>query len=177
MVRSLARARAVQLGMLPTPPRLDEVEIEVHYEACDELGGDFYDFFSPTPGELGIVLADVSGHGVDAALLMAAAKKTLQIHGRRVPSPAEVLKLACEDLALDLPKNSFVTAWYGVLDLRRGLLRFASAGHNPFLLWRHGEVKAFGSKGVVMGAAFAKVIRDVVQESTLQLEPGDTLLL
>ena len=59
--RSLLRARAVQLGMLPDAPVLPELEIGVHYEACEELGGDFYDFIQVSPTELGIVLADVSG--------------------------------------------------------------------------------------------------------------------
>lgn len=177
VTRSLLRARAVQLGMLPDAPVLPELEIGVHYEACDELGGDFYDFIQVTPTELGIVLADVSGHGLDAALMMAAAKKTLQIHGRRNPSPAEVLKISCEDLATDLPAGSFVTVWYGVVNLQTGLLRYASAGHNPFLRrLPNGEITSHTSAGVVLGSAFVNVMRDRLKEETLQLTPGDWLL-
>jgi predicted ATPase/tetratricopeptide (TPR) repeat protein len=178
VTRSLLRARAVQLGMLPDPPKLPELDIGVHYEACEELGGDFYDFIQVSPTELGIVLADVSGHGLDAALMMAAAKKTLQIHGRRIPSPAEVLKIACEDLAGDLPSGSFVTVWYGVINLQTGLLRYASAGHNP-LLHRplKGKLREHSAKGVVLGAAFVQAMRDNLEEATLQLAPGDWVLL
>ena len=178
MTRSLNRARAVQLGMLPDAPVLPELEIGVHYEACEELGGDFYDFIQVSPTELGVVLADVSGHGLDAALMMAAAKKTLQIHGRRNPSPAEVLKIACEDLATDLPTGSFVTVWYGVIDLRTGLMRYASAGHNPFLRRAPGgEITSHTAKGVVLGAAFVKAMQDGLEEQTLQLNPGDWLMM
>lgn len=178
VTRSLLRARAVQLGMLPDAPVLPELEIGVHYEACEELGGDFYDFIQVSPTELGIVLADVSGHGLDAALMMAAAKKTLQIHGRRNPSPADVLKIACEDLATDLPTGSFVTVWYGVINLQTGLLRYASAGHNPFLRRTPaGKVTSHGAKGVVLGAAFVQVMRDSLEEATLQLNPGDWLMM
>lgn len=68
VTRSLLRARAVQLGMPPDAPVLPELEIGVHYEACEELGGDFYDFIQVSPTELGIVLADVSGHGLNASV-------------------------------------------------------------------------------------------------------------
>lgn len=178
MTRSLNRARAVQLGMLPDAPVLPELEIGVHYEACEELGGDFYDFIQVSPTELGIVLADVSGHGLDAALMMAAAKKTLQIHGRRNPSPADVLKIACEDLATDLPTGSFVTVWYGVVNLQTGLMRYASAGHNPFLRRStEGGITSHSAKGVVLGAAFVQAMHNSLEEATLQLNPGDWLVM
>ncbi|MCB9895221.1 MAG: SpoIIE family protein phosphatase [Planctomycetes bacterium] len=178
VARSLVRARAVQLGMLPDAPKVPELDIGVHYEACEELGGDFYDFIQVSPTELGIVLADVSGHGLDAALMMAAAKKTLQIHGRRNPSPAEVLKIACEDLAGDLPTGSFVTVWYGVINLQTGLLRYASAGHNPLLRRTStGGVSSHHAKGVVLGSAFVQAMQSVLEEQTLQLAAGDWVLL
>ncbi|MCA8916167.1 MAG: SpoIIE family protein phosphatase [Planctomycetes bacterium] len=178
VARSLVRARAVQLGMLPDAPQVPELDIGVHYEACEELGGDFYDFIQVSPTELGIVLADVSGHGLDAALMMAAAKKTLQIHGRRNPSPAEVLKIACEDLAGDLPSGSFVTVWYGVINLQTGMLRYASAGHNPLLRRSaKGTVTSHHAKGVVLGSAFVQAMQTVLEEETLQLSAGDWVLL
>lgn len=177
ITRSLQKARAVQLGMLPPPPDVDELQVGVYYQAAEELGGDFYDFIQVSPTQLGVVLADVSGHGVDAALMMAAAKKTLQIHGRRNPSPAEVLKIACEDLADDLPRGTFITVWYGVFDLRSGELRYASAGHNPLLHRRGPNVEARAAKGVVIGAAFVTAIRDILEEQTLQLGNGDAVLL
>jgi predicted ATPase len=171
------RARRVQLGMLPQAPKVEGLEIAVHYESCDAVGGDFYDFIYLSPTELGIVVADVSGHGVDAALLMVAAKKTIQIHARNNSSPAEVLKVACEDLAPEMPKQSFVTVWYGVLNKTTGLLRYASAGHNPVILLRDGEVSTHSAKGVVLGAAFARSIRNILEEESIQLTPGDSFLL
>jgi predicted ATPase len=179
VTQALLRARSVQLGMLPPPPKLEGVDIDVFYEACDELGGDFYDFVTVSPTELGIVLADVSGHGLDAALMMAAAKKTLQIHARRSSSPAEVLIAACEDLADDLPKGSFITVWYGVLNSETGLLRYASAGHNPLILRRRGssQVSRHSAKGVVLGSVFLKAMQDGLEEQSLQLQHGDTVLL
>lgn len=179
VTQSLLRARSVQLGMLPPPPKLEGVDIDVFYEACDELGGDFYDFITVSPTELGIVLADVSGHGLDAALMMAAAKKTLQIHARRSSSPSEVLIAACEDLADDLPKGSFITVWYGVLNSETGLLRYASAGHNPLILRREGssQVSRHSAKGVVLGSVFLKAMQESLEEQSLQLQHGDTVLL
>ncbi|MHC4840175.1 MAG: SpoIIE family protein phosphatase [Planctomycetota bacterium] len=176
----MKRARSIQLGMLPDVPTIPGLDFHVHYSACDELGGDFYDFVDVGPFELGIVVADVSGHGLDAALLMASAKKTVQIHGRGRRSPAETLQVVCEDLAAELPTNSFITMFYGVLDLRSFELTYASAGHNPPILvnpQRSETLSTLTAKGVVIGASMKKLIATTLQEETIRLQEGDSLVI
>ncbi|CAG0933569.1 partial Phosphoserine phosphatase RsbU, partial [Planctomycetaceae bacterium] len=178
--RLLKRARTVQLSMLPKIPAIDGLDIQTHYQPCDAVGGDFYDFFSVSPWELGIVMGDVSGHGIDAALTMAMAKKSIQLNGKGRSSPRETLLVTCADLAQDLPGNSFVTVFYGVLDLRTWRLTFASAGHTPPILFnpdRTPQLQVIPTRGVVMGAAFMKAMEQSLIEQSVQLRLGDTLFL
>ena len=157
----MKRARAVQLSMLPKTPSIEGLDLYAHYAPCEAVGGDFYDFVPVSPWELGIVIGDVAGHGVDAALTMAVAKKTIQIHGMGRSSPRETLIVTCADLAPDLPGNSFVTVFYGILDLRTWKLTYASAGHTPPVLFNPGRkpaLQCLPGKGVVMGAVFVQAM-------------------
>src|SRR5688572_3874171 len=133
----LQRARNVQLSMLPEIPAIESLEIAAHYRPCDTLGGDFYDFITVDQWRLGIVVADVSGHGAAAALLMAVAKKVLQLCGRGNPSPRQALLEVNDSIRADMPAGMFLSALYGVLDIRNHKLALASCGHNP-PLWRRG---------------------------------------
>lgn len=176
----MKRARTVQLSMLPKMPAIEGLDLHAHYAPCEAVGGDFYDFVPVSPWEIGIVMGDVAGHGVDAALTMAMAKKTIQIHGKGRSSPRETLLATCDDLAPDLPGNSFITVFYGVLDLRSWKLTFASAGHTPPVLFnpaRTPPLQSIPSKGVVMGGAFVQAMESVLVEQTLELCKGDTLFL
>lgn len=176
----MKRARTVQLSMLPKMPAIEGLDLHAHYAPCEAVGGDFYDFVPVSPWEIGIVMGDVAGHGVDAALTMAMAKKTLQIHGKGRSSPRETLLVTCADLASDLPGNSFVTVFYGVLDLRNWQLTFASAGHTPPILFnpdRTPPLQSVPARGVVMGGAFLQAMEKNLAEQTIKLRRGDTLFL
>jgi tetratricopeptide (TPR) repeat protein len=177
LVSELTRARAVQLGMLPDPPVVQGLQFHVHYSACDGVGGDFYDFLAISPSELGIVVADVSGHGLDAALLMAAAKKSIQIHARGQSSPAKTLGVVCRDLAAELPKNSFITVFYGIIDLASWELRFASAGHNPPLFLHEGKLTKTSAKGMVISGTLSKMFDASIEEKTVRLREGMSIVL
>jgi predicted ATPase len=176
----MKRARTVQLSMLPKMPAIEGLDLYAHYAPCEAVGGDFYDIVPVSPWEIGIVMGDVAGHGVDAALTMAMAKKTLQIHGKGRSSPRETLLVTCADLAADLPGNSFVTVFYGVLDLRSWQLTFASAGHTPPILFnpdRTPPLQSVPARGVVMGGAFVQAMEKNLAEQTIHLRRGDTLFL
>lgn len=173
----MQRAKAVQLGMLPEPPVIPGLDIHVHYQACEDIGGDFYDFINVSPNELGIVVADVSGHGLDAALLMAAAKKSLQIHARGRSSPRETLTTVCRDLVTDLPRSSFITVFYGILNLRDGVMRFASAGHNPPVVLSAEGIRPVPSRGMVISATLAHMLEKSIDEQVIELKDGDSIVL
>lgn len=177
--KQLLRARSVQFGMLPKAPRVPGLELASLYEPCDEVSGDFFDFFAVGPRKVVIVIGDVSGHGLDAAMIMMGVRKSLQLHARHAPSPREALVLACHDLADELPPNRFVSVFMGMLDVETGILRYSSAGHMPPLLVGRDKAKPreLSARGSVLGKLFAAGLENSLSDETLQLQAGDTILL
>ena len=173
----LARARNVQAAMLPNAPSVPGLEIAASYRACDHVGGDFYDFVVVDNWHLGFVMADVSGHGTAAALVMAAAKKTLQLCGRGCRSPREALLAANDHLQREIPRGMFVSVFYGVLDIRDYAFTFVRAGHNPLLIVRGSEVHSHSPNGAVLGIMPAADLADLLKEESVQLGAGDRALL
>ena len=173
----LTRARNVQSAMLPDAPSVPGLEIAASYRACDHVGGDFYDFVVVDQWRLGFVMADVSGHGTAAALVMAAAKKTLQMCGRGCLSPREALLAANDHLQREIPRGMFVSVFYGVLDVRDCGFTFVRAGHNPLLVVRGAEVHAYSPNGAVLGIMTSTDLADVLKEETVELGEGDRALL
>ncbi|MEZ5993869.1 MAG: SpoIIE family protein phosphatase [Planctomycetota bacterium] len=173
------RARSVQAAMLPQPPQIPGLEIAASYRACDHVGGDFYDFVVVDSWHLGFVMADVSGHGTAAALVMAAAKKTLQMCGRGCLSPRETLLAVNDHLGREIPRGMFVSVFYGVLDVRNGEFIFARAGHNPLPVLRANasSVEWHSPPGPVLGVLNGSQLGEQLGESSIQLAIGDTLVL
>ena len=174
--RTLEKAREVQLGMLPPPPTIEGLDIDVLFRGCEEVSGDFYDFVKVSPNELGIVVGDVSGHGVHAGLVMAAAKQALKIHGRGEHSPAKALETLQDDLRPELPPGIFVTIWYGILDLERGILRHVRAGHNPLLVVGREGLRVYEPGGMIVGMAPTRAFAASLVEEEIQLAPGELVV-
>jgi sigma-B regulation protein RsbU (phosphoserine phosphatase) len=97
------------------------------------VGGDWYDYIPLPDGKLAVVVADVSGKGMAAALLMSSTRSLVRLLAQQVMAPSAVLKQLNEVLLRDFPRSKFVTMIYAVLDPANKTLRFASAGHNPSL--------------------------------------------
>jgi len=130
-------AREVQAGLLPrVTPRLPGWEFAVHWHPAQEVSGDFYDFV-PVPATagaapgLGLLIADVSGKGMPAALFMAMARSLLRASIAGTRSPAECITQANRLINADTGPGMFVTLFYGQLDPASGELRYVNAGHNP----------------------------------------------
>ena len=139
------------------------------------MGGDFYDFFLVDDDHLAVVIADVSGKGVPAALFMVIAKTLIKDHAQQGTQPEEVFtkvnRLLCE--AND--EGMFVTAWMGVLELSTGHLAYVNAGHNPPLLRHGGSEYDFlrTRSGFILAGKEGMRYRP----ASLELEPGDSLYL
>jgi predicted ester cyclase len=129
--QELRVAQRIQQALLPkTAPQLEGWQITHHYRPAREVGGDFYDFLRLPGDQLGIVVGDATGHGVPAAVLMASARSVLRaVALRRCDAPGRTLKEANEILYPDIPSNTFVTCFYGILDPSSGRLIYANAGH------------------------------------------------
>jgi sigma-B regulation protein RsbU (phosphoserine phosphatase) len=169
-------ARQIHRGLLPRhDPLFAGLDISGGFRAADAVGGDYYGYVAMSDGSLGIAIADVSGHGVGAALYMAIAKGALQSEARDILSAGDVLGRVNEVLASDFSATdmfaTFVFARF-LPDGRRVV--WSNAGHNPPLLVRRsGEVEPWKPCGPALGIVAGARWRDVDE----RLSPGDLLLL
>lgn len=175
--QSLRAARRGQLHMLPLEPKVEGFEFRKRYIPCANVSGDFYDFIRVSEHEIGIALGNVSGHGIEAGIIMGMAKKALQIYAKGLSSPKEALALTNADLAGDLAESTFISAAYGVLDTQARVFKFARAGNNPPYLVnpaRAPVVREINPKGMVLGVDKTdKRFPLVTQEETIPLQSGD----
>ena len=175
----LALATRIQADMLPNIfpafPEREDFDIYASMNPAKEVGGDFYDFFLIDDDHLGLVMADVSGKGVPAALLMMMTKIMLQNYTMSGRSPKEVLEAVNRDICRNNREEMFVTVWLGILDLRTGRLTAVNAGHEyPIMKDPKGDFTVLRDKhGFVVGGMEETKYR----EYQLQLEPGAKLFL
>lgn len=144
-------------------------------DTAKEVGGDFYDFYLLTEDTLGILIADVSGKGIPAAMMMMQAKALISSLANSGIDVAEVFTRANDALCEHNDANMFITAWMGILNLKTGLLTYANAGHNPPLLRRKGQ--QFEYLKSPAGFVLAGWEGFQYQKQKLQLAPGDQLYL
>ena len=175
----LELARKIQADMLPNIypafPDRPEFDIFATMHPAKEVGGDFYDFFLIDDDHLGIVMADVSGKGVPAALFMMMSKILLKNFAQMGASPAEVLAQTNATICQNNEEEMFVTAWFGVLEVSTGKIVAANAGHEyPVVRTAEGEYELLkDSHGFVLGGMNGVRYRDY----ELRLEKGGTLFL
>jgi serine phosphatase RsbU (regulator of sigma subunit)/CHASE1-domain containing sensor protein/anti-sigma regulatory factor (Ser/Thr protein kinase) len=173
--QELGTARSIQHALLPKDlPKLEGWNIAYHYQPAREVGGDFYDFLRLDDGRIGIVIGDVSGKGIAAALVMANTQSVLRAVARRgnIP-PGQVLAEANEVLYAYIPSGTFVTCFYGVLDPESGRLVYANAGHDPPYSKRGGDAQELRARGMPLG-----LMPDMpYEEKEAVLAAGDDLLL
>ncbi len=144
-------------------------------KAAKYVGGDFYDYFKIDGTRLGIVIGDVSGKGVPAAIFMAISRTILRTIALSCPSCADCLRQANEILSNDSVEDMFVTVFYGILDLSTGHLKYSNAGHNPPIVIRRadGSTTLEPTGDIALGA----VPGITYSEKETVLAPGDSLLL
>ena len=176
----LEMARKIQLGLLAKNDDDDGVKDERHklypfILPAKEVGGDFYDFAKVDENRLAFLIADVSGKGIPAALLMMSSRSMLKSVVLAGSSVEDTFNVVNDRLAFRNYLNMFVTVWMGILDLRTGEVEFACAGHNPPVICHDdGTVEFAKSKpGLVMAAMEGTRYK----RQTLKLEPGDTIFL
>lgn len=170
--------RRIQRSLLPQrAPDIAGWSFATHYESATQVGGDFYDFFQlrDRPASFGLVIADVTGKGIGAALLMAFARPLFRAIADQYPGPGAALTQANRVLVLERPTPLFTTAFMGIVDSATGVLRYASAGHEPPLVVSagSGRVRRLDAAGPLLGA-FPTI---ALGERATQLRPGDLLLL
>jgi sigma-B regulation protein RsbU (phosphoserine phosphatase) len=174
--RELQVVGDIQRSLLPEElPEIPGVELAAHYATSARAGGDYYDFFPLPNGGWGIFIADVSGHGTPAAVLMAITHAIAHSHPGSHTPPASLLKHLNSRLTRSYTRSgTFVTAFYAVFDPVTHTLTYSSAGHNPPRLLRNGIVRSIdGASTIPLG-----IMPDQsFEEARVTLERGDLLLL
>jgi PAS domain S-box-containing protein len=171
--QELRVARLIQHTLLPKSlPELEGHQIAVYYQPAREVGGDFYDFLRLPDGRLGLIVGDVSGKGVPAAIVMAITRTLLRA-AYHLGSPGEILQQVNDRLFPDIPPNMFVTCLAALLDSRTGRLQYANAGHDlPYVRHAAGvsELRATGMPlGLMPSMSY--------EEKEITLKPGESILL
>jgi sigma-B regulation protein RsbU (phosphoserine phosphatase) len=135
MEEELNIGRDIQMSMLPVEfpafPEREDFGIHALLKPAREVGGDFYDFFFINQDELCMVVGDVSGKGVPAALFMAVTKTMIKSRAMDDPSPASIITRVNDEMSRDNPSSMFVTLFIAICNLSSGEVRFTNAGHNP----------------------------------------------
>jgi sigma-B regulation protein RsbU (phosphoserine phosphatase) len=176
--REWQMARDTQRSLLPTefPPFPDRNEFELHAvnQAAQHVAGDFFDFFMINPKTLVFVIADVSGKGMSAALVMAVCRTIVRDLAQSGKSPADILRETNERLRDNQKGTAFVTIFLGSYNITTGRILYANGGHVPPFLISKGAISNVGdATGTIVGMLEQQEYRN----AELRLQPGETLLL
>jgi len=174
--KELEIAKGIQQSFLPDrAPEIPGIELAAKNVPALEVGGDFYDFIPIAKDRWGLVIADVSGKGVPAALFMALSRTLIRASAMTDADPARSIEHANRLICEDSKTSMFVTLFYAVLDAREMTLHYVNAGHNPPLLFQGAatDVRLLRAEGIALG-----VIDDAeLQSVRVDLAPGDVLVL
>lgn len=179
MQKELEIARRVQLGLLPhTEPVIEGFDLSGMCKPALEVGGDYFDFIQQPNGHMGIVIADVSGKGVPAAIYMTLTKGILQSHAESDLSPGHVLSRVNNLLYRTMERSWFVSMFYAVLDPVNKRLRYARAGHNPAIVLDagNGQPRLLQSAGIGLGLEEGPVFQKTLTEAEISLHSGQSLI-
>ena len=171
--QELRVARLIQHTLLPKSlPDLEGYQIAAYYQSAREVGGDFYDFLRLPDGRLGLIVGDVSGKGVPAAIMMATTRTLLRA-AYHLGSPGEILEQVNDALFPDIPPNMFVTCLAALLDSRTGRLQYANAGHDPPYIRHAAGVSKLRATGMPLGL----MPNMSYEQKEITLQPGENILL
>jgi len=179
MESELRNAREVQRILLPqADPVVPGFRISGTNLPARIISGDYYDYISLGNGKFGIVIADVSGKGVPAGLLMAMCRSALRSVAGMEVSPSKALALVNRQLFPDIREDMFISMAYGILDEDTGAITLSRAGHDPALCYRRstGKVELLRSPGLALGIDSGAVFERVTSDSVVSLNSGDCIL-
>ena len=169
----------IQLSLLPNGlPAIPKMDLAVHYDAAEHAGGDYYDFFELPSGKWGILVADVSGHGPSAAVLMAITHSIAHTNPNLCDDPADMMNFINENLMHRYTSinKSFVTAFYAIYDPQTHMMTYSSAGHDsPFVL--HSGNCSFDIPESTGDMPLGIQAAEPYHSKQFQLSPGDFLVL
>jgi serine phosphatase RsbU (regulator of sigma subunit)/pSer/pThr/pTyr-binding forkhead associated (FHA) protein len=174
MDEELKTASLIQRRLLPPAPTgISGWSFAGANHPCRTVSGDYYDFAIRPDGQIYFVIADVSGKGVTAGLMMAGLQASFRILCKNDPAPGDLVAQLNAALREILPQSKFVTLFLGRLDTKKGTVEYANAGHTPPLLLRSSGIEELSETDLLLGV----VTNAVFINRTLQLEKGDSLIM
>lgn len=180
--KELQVAQEIQHMLLPSDfPKVEGYDIGSFYEAAKEVGGDLFDFVEVDKDTIGICVADVSGKGVPGSLIMTMIRTALRLEARGNKNPADVLSRVNKFVTEDMKRGMFVTMFYLVLDSRKRIIHYASAGHNPMILYRRSKKQSYylNPSGFPVGIQLPDItlFDKKIQQDSIRLREDDLLVL
>ena len=180
----LSLASGIQQMLLPdVMPEIAGIDVDARYSPAQKVGGDLYDVFTLSETRLAVTVADVSGKGIPASLLMAICRTNLRQIALRHDSPAQTLIELNRSLGGNLSNGMYITMLYAVIDLPANTLTFARAGHELPLISRRNPLTSIpeesfvGSEGMSLGMVPDEIFSEVILDHTESFHPGDVLVL
>jgi len=175
-------AQEIQHSLLPKKvPEISGYDIASFYKAAKEVGGDYYDFVHVDEDTVGVVVADVSGKGVPGSLVMTMIRTALRMEARGNYSAAEVMARMNDFVTEDMKKGMFVTIFYAILDSKNRIISYASAGHNPMILYRAetDETYFLNPRGFPVGISLPddSLFRRSIDVEKIKLKKDDMLVI
>lgn len=180
----ISLASNIQSLLLPKVfPNNDYVEIQAIYQPAKKVGGDLYDVFKLADGRIGVAIADVSGKGIPASLLMAICQTNLRHYAKECASPAEVLKSINAVMVSEMRRDMFITMVYAIIDFVKKEIVLARAGHELPMIVRKTPgsdtftVEEISSDGMALGMVPSKLFNQVIKDVRVSFNADDTFLL
>jgi anti-anti-sigma factor len=182
MQKEMEVAKEIQQSLLPRKkPEVSGYDIAPLYQAAAEVGGDYYDFVDVDDDTIGVVVADVSGKGVPGSLVMTMIRTALRMEARGNKHASDVMAKMNAFVTDDMKKGMFVTMFYVILDSKNRTISYASAGHNPMILYRHETQETFflNPKGFPVGISLPDedLFRKSISLEKIKLKKDDMLLI
>ncbi len=180
--KELQVAQEIQQMLLPSDfPHVEGYEIASYYEAAKEVGGDLFDFVDVDEDTIGICVADVAGKGVPGSMIMTMIRTALRLESRGNKNPADVLAKVNRFVADDMKRGMFVTMFYLILDSRNRIIHYASAGHNPMILYRRSARQTYylNPSGFPVGIQLPDLtlFDRKIETDSIRLQEDDILVL
>lgn len=168
----------IQRSLLPADlPDIPSVQLAAHYQTSQQAGGDYYDFFALPDGRVGFLIADVSGHGTPAAVIMAITHAISHTYPTEPVPPGAIMTYVNDKLTTRYTTHlgAFVTAFYGIYDPKTRELRYTSAGHNPPRI-RRCDTRQIEALDRSSNLPLGIVPDEIYEESVFQFRPGDQVI-
>lgn len=180
MEHDLSVGREIQQNLLPkTLMKIPKYDLEAFYNSAKEVGGDYYDLIPVDKTHLGVIVADVSGKGIQGAMIMTIMRTVMNIAAIGNLSSKGCLARTNRFMADRIKRGMFVTAYYAILDCVKHKLIFSSAGHNPMVIYRAKTktIETLNPTGIAVGFDKGPLFERTIKEDETLLEPGDRFVL